>query len=900
MSSLRFDNKTVIVTGAGGGLGKTYALWFAKRGANVVVNDLGGSFTGEGGASSRAADVVVDEIKKAGGKAVANYDSVNDAGDKVVETAIKAFGTVHIVINNAGILRDKSFTSMSDKDWDLVQAVHVRGAYKVSRAAWPYMRKQKEGKIIMTASAAGIYGNFGQTNYSAAKHSLITFGKTLAIEGAKYNIHVNTIAPIAASRMTETVMPPDLLAAVKPEYVAPFVGFLVHDSVKESGSLFEVGAGYIAKLRWERTKGAVLKTDDSFTPAAVAARWEEICDFSEPQYPNSITDNKYLEYLEAAKAIEGSNKQGEALDYSGKVAIVTGAGGGLGRAYALLLAKCGASVVVNDVGNPDGTVDEIKKAGGKAVADKHSVEDGDAVIKTALDSFGGLHILVNNAGILRDKSFAAMSDAEWDAVQAVHLRGTYKCSKAAWPIFRKQKFGRIINTCSAVGIYGNFGQANYSTAKSAIIGFTRALAVEGVKYNILSNVIAPNAGTNMTRTIWPEEMVQAFKPDFVAPIVVYLAHDSSEETGGLFEVSGGWVAKTRWQRAGGVGFSIKKTLEPEDIAKRFNEICNFDDGRATNPLTPAEALQQIIDNATSGEEEENSDEGDVLSKAKAAKVEGAKYSYGSKEVILYNLGLGAKRTELKYVYEGDDQFQVIPSFGVIPQFESQSGIPFDEFLENFNPMLLLHGEQYLQVHVKEIPTEGDFTVNAQVIDVVDKGKAATVVIRTETFDSSKKLIFTNEATLFIRGAGGFGGKTTTEDRGAATAANNPPKRAPDAVVESPTSPDQAALYRLSGDYNPLHISPDFASVGGFKDPILHGLASYGIATKAVLSKYPGQVKSIKVRFAGHVFPGETIKTEMWKEGNKVIFVSSIVERNAKALSAAAIEFAEEPLQKAKL
>ncbi|KAJ3228275.1 bifunctional hydroxyacyl-CoA dehydrogenase/enoyl-CoA hydratase fox2, partial [Chytriomyces hyalinus] len=166
MSQLRFDGRVVVVTGAGGGLGKVYAQFFASRGASVVVNDLGGSRTGDGTGNHKAADIVVNEIVAAGGKAVANFDSVED-GDKIIATAIKAFGRVDIVINNAGILRDKSFSRMTDEDWDLIQKVHLRGSYKVAKAAWEHFQKQGYGRIINTSSAAGIYGNFGQANYSA-------------------------------------------------------------------------------------------------------------------------------------------------------------------------------------------------------------------------------------------------------------------------------------------------------------------------------------------------------------------------------------------------------------------------------------------------------------------------------------------------------------------------------------------------------------------------------------------------------------------------------------------------------------------------------------------------------------------------------------------------------------
>ncbi|KAJ5411996.1 uncharacterized protein N7487_006355 [Penicillium crustosum] len=513
MSELRFDNQTVVVTGAGGGLGKAYALFFASRGANVVVNDLGVSHKGEG-KSGKAADVVVEEIRAAGGKAVANYDSVEN-GDAIIETAIKTFGRIDILLNNAGILRDVSFKNMTDADWDLINTVHTYGAYKCARAAWPHFRKQKFGRVINTASAAGLFGSFGQANYSAAKLGQVGFTETLAKEGAKYNIIANVIAPIAASRMTETVMPPDVLANLKPDWVVPLVAALVHSSnTTETGGIYEVGGGHVAKLRWERAKGGLLKTDDSLTPGAIARKWNDVNDFSQPEYPTGPAD--FMAFLEDGLKTP-SAPPGEEPDFKGRVALVTGGGAGLGRAYCLQFAKLGASVVVNDLVDPEPVVQEIKKLGGKAVGNKASCEDGDAVVKSAIDAFGRIDILVNNAGILRDKAFTNMDDNLWNSVVNVHLRGTYKVTKAAWPYFLKQKYGRVVNTASTSGIYGNFGQANYAAAKLGILGLSRTLALEGAKYNIKVNTIAPNAGTNMTRTIMPEEMVQAFKPDYVAP-----------------------------------------------------------------------------------------------------------------------------------------------------------------------------------------------------------------------------------------------------------------------------------------------------------------------------------------------------------------------------------------------
>ena len=219
-----------------------------------------------------------------------NTSSVAD-GAAVIQTALDAFGGITILINNAGVLRDKSFKNMSDAEWDLVVLVHLKGAYACTKAAWPHFRKQKFGRIVNTASAAGLYGNVGQANYSAAKMGLVSFSRTLALEGAKYNIKANAIAPVAASAMTETIMPPELLAGLKPEFVAPFVATLVHpDGPEVNGRVFEVGAGFITEIRWERSKGALLKVDASHTPSAIAHAFDKITDFSNADHPASLRD----------------------------------------------------------------------------------------------------------------------------------------------------------------------------------------------------------------------------------------------------------------------------------------------------------------------------------------------------------------------------------------------------------------------------------------------------------------------------------------------------------------------------------------------------------------------------------------------------------------------------------
>ena len=282
-NAISFADRVVIVTGAGGGLGRAHALLFARHGARVVVNDLGGSAHGEG-ASQSAADRVVAEIIDAGGQAVANHDSVTD-GARIVENALDAFGRVDVVVNNAGILRDKSFVKMDDADWDLVYRVHVEGAYKVTHAAWPHLREQNYGRVIFTSSTSGIYGNFGQSNYAMAKLGLYGLTRTLALEGRKSNILVNAIAPTGATRMTEGLLPPDVFELLKPELVSPLVVYLGSEQCQDSAGLFEVGGGWIGKVRWERSLGAGFDPRTGFSPEDVALHWQAINDFSNAAHP---------------------------------------------------------------------------------------------------------------------------------------------------------------------------------------------------------------------------------------------------------------------------------------------------------------------------------------------------------------------------------------------------------------------------------------------------------------------------------------------------------------------------------------------------------------------------------------------------------------------------------------
>ncbi|MGH6986009.1 MAG: SDR family NAD(P)-dependent oxidoreductase [Caulobacteraceae bacterium] len=258
MAEIRFDGKVAIVTGAGGGLGRAHALELARRGAKVVVNDLGGSVDGSG-SSSTAAAKVVEEIKAAGGEAIANGSSVtDDAGvARMAADAMDAWGRIDILIANAGVLRDKSFSKMEMADFEFVLNVHLIGTVKTAKAVFETMKEQNYGRIVVTTSSSGLYGNFGQTNYGAAKLGIIGFMNTLKLEGAKYNIHVNAIAPVAATRMTEDLMPPEMSARLSPEHVTPGVVFLASEEAP-SGSILAAGAGAFALVRIVETDGVFL------------------------------------------------------------------------------------------------------------------------------------------------------------------------------------------------------------------------------------------------------------------------------------------------------------------------------------------------------------------------------------------------------------------------------------------------------------------------------------------------------------------------------------------------------------------------------------------------------------------------------------------------------------------
>ncbi|PCI43984.1 MAG: 3-oxoacyl-ACP reductase [Moraxellaceae bacterium] len=287
--SVSFENRVAVVTGAGAGLGRSHAKFLAERGAKVVVNDLGGSVAGEGG-STEAADSVVKEIIEAGGVAVANYDSVasEQGGKNIIKTALDEFGKIDILVNNAGTIRDKSFAKLDLDNFTALMDVHLMGSVYCTRAAWPLMLESRYGRVVMTTSSAGLFGSHGHANYSSAKMSLVGLMSALKQEGTKKNVLVNSVAPMALTRMTEEVMSPKLAPKMKPEYVSSMVAWFCSEQCELAGEIVECGMGYYSKVQIVEAEGVFLGNGDVPSPDEIGDNWGSISNMNSAQtYKNA-------------------------------------------------------------------------------------------------------------------------------------------------------------------------------------------------------------------------------------------------------------------------------------------------------------------------------------------------------------------------------------------------------------------------------------------------------------------------------------------------------------------------------------------------------------------------------------------------------------------------------------
>ena len=577
----------------------------------------------------------------------------------------------------------------------------------------------------------------------------------------------------------------------------------------------------------------------------------------------------------------------------GRVAIVTGGARGVGRQHALMLAEHGAKVVVNDIGaGIDGAgrdtgpaqevVDAIKAKGGEAVVNGDDVSTWDGaknMVDQAVAEFGTLDAVINNAGILRDRMLTNMSEDEWDAVIQVHLKGTFAPARHAAAYWREKSkaqggpvSGRIINTSSTSGIYGNVGQSNYGAAKAGIAAFTVIAARELRRYGVTVNAISPSAQTRMTenlRDYTPEDIARR-DPKWVSPTVVYLTSEQSQDiTGRVIQCGNGRVAVCEGWRRGAEVEQMEGPVElgPEDPRDDRQRHARTSAWTVSNSTDTREPREMALD----------------YDKLMAMTDTGTRFEYTDRETMLYAIGVGMGRdpydeNELPYVFE-KEELKTVPSMGTV--------LARSTFLRDcgYDYTKVVHGEQRLTLH-RPLPEAAVLIADSRVTEAYDKGEGRGAVIYSETAvrtaDDNQPL-FTQSSTTFARGDGGFGGPS-----GSGPAPHAIPEREPDQSCTLEIRKDQALLYRLNGDRNPLHADPELAKRVGFPVPILHGLCTYGTACKAVLQtvcKYDHTlIRGFDARFSSPVFPGESVTTDMWIDDDVVSFRCRVAERDVTVIN----------------
>ncbi|KAF2236221.1 NAD(P)-binding protein [Viridothelium virens] len=848
MSLLSFDKKVVILADASSKLGSECANLFIERGAGAVLNypPTKTSNRSESEVSIHRYDPLLLKHKSI----VRTSHNLNE-GDQIVAAAISNFGTIDTLVYHASS-QDNSTDIADYKSWEGMREVDILGAFSLVKAAWPYFRKQRCGRIILVAETA--FSIF----------ALLGFAHTLAREGSKYGIIANVVAPEFPSYVTG-LSGSTTTTALAQSSGSTVVSLARGPSDGHNSSLYIISDGQVLKFRWERSSGIMLNPDENFTLDALMPKWAIIEDFSNKSFPDGPMDFSTL--LPKAKALP-SNVFNNSTRFDGKVVIITGAAAGLGRCYALAFARLGASVVVNDLADPSEIVREITSFGGTANGYQASCKNGDQVVNAALAAFGHIDILVNNAGYLRDKAFVNMDEATWSAVLKVHMNGTYQMTRAVWPHFIKQGKGSIVNTASTSGIYGVFGQANYSTAKLGVLGIAETAAQEGSKYGIRVNTIAPVASTGALAAAWANTNEKQkgidMKPDYNVPAVTLLCSDTLNGTpnvinGGLFEIGCGFHASTRLRPSAGCSFEFEKNITPEFLLQNWSNY----------PISATIGSFPTTNNSLL----------DSTNHRKTDIIGPIEYVYNDRDVILYNLSVGARRSEIPFVYERSKQFQPLPTFGTIA-FLSPAVIDHHAQLSpNFTKSRSVLGEHYLEIYRYPIPTSGRLVSTGNVIEVLDKGNGALAISGYTTSDAGTgEKLFYNEVSFFMGGAGGFGGPREPSDRRPATRAYQMPARNPDHIMEYRTPEELAALYRLNGDREDIHICPAASSRSGFETPILHGRGFLGIAGRHIYLA-AGPYRSIKGRFVSAVVPGCTLRTELWVDSSRVLFQMKIVETN---------------------
>uniref|UniRef100_M3XP30 Hydroxysteroid dehydrogenase 4 n=1 Tax=Mustela putorius furo TaxID=9669 RepID=M3XP30_MUSPF len=563
-------------------------------------------------------------------------------------------------------------------------------------------------------------------------------------------------------------------------------------------------------------------------------------------------------------------------------------------------------IAVNDLGGDmkglskgslaaaDKVVEEIRSKGGKAVANYDSVEAGEKIVRAALEAFGRIDIVVNNAGILRDNSFGRISDEDWALYFHIHImvilvkktnymKGSYNSS-----LLLLSRIPYIY-----IYIYSNKYMAKYfillGLSNPVFTAVQRKLSLVRCE----DATVLPEALNKAQSLIIPSDLMEALKPDYVAPLVLWLCHESCEENGSLFEVGGGWIGKCKSLSVFGLPYVVSvQPLFRSFIKVMYTTICGLHRNRQPvqesiggiiGVLNKIDSEGGVSTNPTS---QAASTATSAFAGAISHKLPSFSSAYTELETIMYALGVGASIKEpkdMKFIYEGSTDFSCLPTFGVII---AQKPIVGGELSEipglSVNLEKVLHGEQYLELY-KPLPRAGNLKCEGVIADVLDKGSGLVVLV-----DGNSLLLMYNFVEYILSNSHFFGSEKNVNKQKVTVKVPSSP-----AGFSGRISSPQAALYRLSGDWNPLHIDPNFAGFAGFDKPILHGLCTFGFSARHVLKQFAdndvSRFKAIKVRFAKPVYPGQTLQTEMWKEGNRIHFQTKVQETGDIVISNAYVD-----------
>jgi NAD(P)-dependent dehydrogenase (short-subunit alcohol dehydrogenase family)/acyl dehydratase/putative sterol carrier protein len=865
------EGKVAIVTGAGGGLGRSHALALAAEGAKVVVNDPGVSRDGSGGAGARMADTVVAEIKKAGGEAVANYDSVADAGDKIVKAAVDAFGKVDILVNNAGILRDKTIHNMTDDMWDLVLAVHLRGTFLCTRAAAKVMKeKGAGGRIINTTSVAGLKGNFGQSNYSAAKAGIYGFTMTASMELLKDGITVNAIAPIAKTRMTEEI--DSVPAEYRPEEVSPLVVYFASELAKDvTGRIIGVHGRHLFEYRMENSEGREKK--EAWTPA-------EINDWIRtPETPKATAaaapaggGNKVAAIF---KALPGAFEPEKSAGWDSLMHFaITGSGDWTVEVkdkkvrVAEGKPEGATSVITTDtdtlVGMVEGRVKgdmafmsgklkatKVPDLGkfGKAFDFKKIKVDGGSAPAAAPAAGGGSSVAEIFKGL--PAAFDPEKSAGWETL--IHFAVT---GAGDWTVEVKDKKVRVaegkpasptsVITTDADTLVGMvegrikgdmaFMSGKLKATKVPDLGkFGKAFDFKKIKAG------APAAPASAPASKGPADLGSlltrlqgSFLPDKAAGFNATL----------LFKVDG--------QAA---------TLEIKDKAA------------SVKPAVPLATCTITTDGATlSGIVDGSLDAQKAFGEGKI-KITHLPSWLKFRQMFTFAPEKGLHRSLIGKRYGGAAQL-IRPE--KLAAYDAAAGVegsivfpvtlvkdPFVKLFEDpdFNGELsrMVHGEQVFVFH-KPLKAWDLITPRGRVLGIEDKSSGQILNFGQRIYCEGE-LMVEMESRLFFRG-------DSKGDKPAAAPAEKPARPAPTSTSTATVAADLPRRYaEASGDMNPIHVDKAFAQSAGFKDVILHGLGTLALVAKS----FPPKPQRLQVRFAKPVYPGDVLTTSFWKKDEKVEF-----------------------------